>query len=61
MRVEGNSVVPDEDAIPLGGNGGESINPMPGKRDIDANVAKELKNMNVDISQFTKPLQNAGN
>lgn len=61
MRVEGNSVVPDDDAIPLGGKGGESINPMPGKRDIDANVAKELKNMNVDISQFTKPLQNVGN
>ena len=60
-RIDGDKAVPDENApIPVNGNRVESINPMPGKRDIDANVAKELQNMNVDISQFTKPLAAAG-
>ena len=60
-RIDGDKAVPDENApIPVNGNRVESINPMPGKRDIDANVARELQNMNVDISQFTKPLAAAG-
>lgn len=61
-RIEGDKAIKDDGApIPVNNNKVESINPMPGKRDIDQRVTKELQNMNVDISQFTKPLSAVGN
>ena len=61
LRIDGDKVIPDETPVAIEPGMGESIDPMQGKRDIDNNVARELKNLNVDISQFTKPLQNVGN
>lgn len=59
-RVEGNKFIPE-------GNSPEpaqdSINPMQGKTksDMGADATKELQKMNVDISQFTKPLAGTSN
>lgn len=60
MRVDGDNVVRDDLAIPSDTKGLGTIDPLAGdKGSIDAGIAKEMQNMNLDISQFTKPLANS--
>ena len=59
MKVDGNAVVPDDSASPINSAKVGTIDPLAGKSNIDAGVTRELQNMNIDISQFTKPLAKA--
>lgn len=56
LRVEGDRVIPDDSSNEKLG----TIDPLAGQKgNINSAVANELKNMDLDISQFTQPLTNA--
>ncbi|EPB4516019.1 type IV conjugative transfer system lipoprotein TraV [Acinetobacter baumannii] len=59
-RIEGNTAVRDDEAVPVSTSNVGTIDPLAGdKGNIDEGITKELQNMNLDISQFTKPLANS--
>lgn len=59
-RIEGNNAVRDDEAVPVSSSNVGTIDPLAGnKGNIDEGITKELQNMNLDISQFTKPLANS--